>query len=51
MAPKETWNRGNSLLAIAVLGLAGFAFLPEIFASGLARATYLSIKTKKIVFK
>ena len=31
MTPKEIWNRGNNLLATAILTLSGFAFLPEFF--------------------
>lgn len=31
MTPKELWNRGNNLLAVSILGLSGFAFLPEMF--------------------
>src|SRR5579872_2941298 len=30
MSPKEIWNRGNNLLAVAILGLSGFAFAPEL---------------------
>ncbi|HSD98205.1 MAG TPA: hypothetical protein VLB73_00725 [Patescibacteria group bacterium] len=29
MTPKEIWNRGNNLLAVAVVALSGFAFSPE----------------------
>jgi hypothetical protein len=31
MTVKEAINRGNNLVATSVLGLAGFAFLPEFF--------------------
>lgn len=29
MTPKEMWNRGNNLVAVAIVALAGFAFSPE----------------------
>ena len=29
MTPREIWNRGNNLLSVAVVALAGFAFSPE----------------------
>lgn len=29
MTPRELWNRGNNLLAVGILGLAGFSFAPE----------------------
>lgn len=31
MTPQEIWNRGNNLVATAILALSGFAFLPEAF--------------------
>lgn len=30
MTPKEIWNRGNNLLATAIVALSGFAFTPEL---------------------
>ncbi len=31
MTVTEVWNRGNNLLATAIVGLSAFAFFPEIF--------------------
>lgn len=31
MTVQEAWNRGNNLIATAVVALAGFAFAPEMF--------------------
>lgn len=30
MTPKEIWNRGNNLVATAIVALSGFAFAPEL---------------------
>lgn len=29
MTPREIWNRGNNLVSVAIVSLAGFAFSPE----------------------
>ena len=34
MKPKDLWNRVNNLLAVSIVGLAGFAFLPEMILEG-----------------
>lgn len=31
MTVTEAWHRGNNLVATAILGLSGLAFLPELF--------------------
>ena len=31
MTVQEAWNRGNNIVATAVVALAGFAFAPEMF--------------------
>jgi len=31
MTPDKLWNRGNNLLAVGILGLSAFSFLPELF--------------------